>query len=105
VLPAAIAPMAGPRVNTNGKFHAPMTSTVAVWLVFDPARARAAATSPAAGTCGASTFLTFFAASFASPAVLAMSASHALERAAAEVLVQSLHEGALVVGHHLLKRQ
>ena len=28
VLPAAMAPTAGPSVNTNGKFHAPMTSTV-----------------------------------------------------------------------------
>jgi hypothetical protein len=28
VLPAAMAPTAGPSVNANGKFHAPMISTV-----------------------------------------------------------------------------
>ena len=76
VFPAAIAPTAGPSVNANGKFHAPMINTVPYGSY---------STHPRPGSCdfSSSRYLrrihlrTFLAASFASPATLLTSASQA----------------------------
>src|SRR6202034_4150410 len=76
VLPAAMAPTAGPSVSPNGKFQVPMTSTVPYG---------SDSTQPRPGSWDISSkrwrrfahLPTFFAAYAASPLVLATSASHA----------------------------
>ena len=103
MFPAAIAPTAGPSVSANGKFHAPMISTVPYGSY---------STQPRPGSCDISSrrwrrfahLPTFFAAYAVSPLVLATSASHASNGRPPQVFLQGVGDLGLVLDHQPLER-